>query len=404
LTLQRGARLGPYEILAPLGRGGMGEVYKARDTRLGREVAVKVLPEHLTTNPELRQRFEREARALCKLQHPRVCTLHDVGSERGIDFLVMEQLEGETLEARLRRGALPTTQSLELGGQIAEGIDAAHRRGLVPRDLKPANVMLTASGAKVLDFGLAREIVPEQAAASDSAGDHAWLAHGIAEELIEMLSLTEALQVVARTSAHAAKQTGANAGAIGALLNVGAIVEGSVRSAGDELRVTVQLIRVADGFHLWSGRYDETLEDVFAIQEEIGREVAEALRAELGVAADTVSWLRRARYHPRDVRAYELGRKGVEETRRPASSRRASAVPSTTAGRRSRWIPATRSPSHCEPGPSTSSAGSASNRAREPWNRRELRQSVPSNATRRTAAPTTCSVRSTWRRPIGRAR
>ena len=156
MTLEAGARLGPYEIVAPLGRGGMGEVYQARDTRLGREVAIKVLPEDLTENDELRRRFDREARAICKLQHPHVCTLHDVGSERGVDYLVMEYLEGETLEARLRRGALPVEQLLAIGRQIADAIEAAHRRGIVHRDLKPGNVMLTKAGAKLLDFGLAR--------------------------------------------------------------------------------------------------------------------------------------------------------------------------------------------------------------------------------------------------------
>jgi TolB-like protein len=142
-------------------------------------------------------------------------------------------------------------------------------------------------------------------------GDHAWLANGMAEELIEMLSRTEAFQVVARTSTQVAKAKGADIAAIGELLNVGSVVEGSVRSANDQLRVTVQLIRVADGYHLWSGRYDRKLDDVFAIQEEIGREVAEALRAELGVT-DTHSWISRARYQPPDVRAYEMLRKGVE--------------------------------------------------------------------------------------------
>jgi TolB-like protein/class 3 adenylate cyclase/Tfp pilus assembly protein PilF len=142
-------------------------------------------------------------------------------------------------------------------------------------------------------------------------GDHAWLANGMAEELIEMLSRSEALQVVARTSATVAKEGGADIAAIGELLNVGSVVEGSVRRADEQLRVTVQLIRVADGYHLWSGRYDRTLDDVFAIQQEIGREVAEALRAELGIA-DTFSWLSRARYLPRDVRAYELVKKGVD--------------------------------------------------------------------------------------------
>ena len=142
-------------------------------------------------------------------------------------------------------------------------------------------------------------------------GDHEWLATGMAEELIEMLSRSEALQVVARTSAHVAKETGGDVPAIGALLNVGSVVEGSVRRSGEQLRVTVQLIRVADGYHLWSGRYDRRLDDVFAIQQEIGREVAEALRAEFGVE-DSPSWLRNARYTTHDVRAYEFLKKGLD--------------------------------------------------------------------------------------------
>jgi len=149
-------RLGPYEIVAPLGAGGMGEVYRAKDTRLGRDVAVKVLPEHLSSEPEVRARFEREARAVSSLNHPHICTLHDVGREGDTDYLVMELVDGETLGARLERGALPTSEVLRLGAQIADALDRAHRAGIVHRDLKPANVMLTKSGAKLMDFGLAR--------------------------------------------------------------------------------------------------------------------------------------------------------------------------------------------------------------------------------------------------------
>jgi Tol biopolymer transport system component len=156
VTLAPGTRLGPYEIVSPLGAGGMGVVYRARDTRLGRDVAVKVLPEHLSSAPEVRARFEREARAVSSLNHPHICTLHDVGREGETDFLVMELVEGETLAARLERGALPTGEVLRLGGQIADALDRAHRAGIVHRDLKPGNVMLTKSGAKLMDFGLAR--------------------------------------------------------------------------------------------------------------------------------------------------------------------------------------------------------------------------------------------------------
>ena len=157
MPLEAGTRLGPYEIAAQVGAGGMGEVYRARDTRLGREVAVKVLPDDLSADPQFQQRFEREARTISQLQHPNVCTLHDVGSHEGLDYLVMELLEGETLEERLHRGALPVSEALRIGAEIAEGIEAAHRQGLVHRDLKPGNVMLTSSGTKILDFGLARD-------------------------------------------------------------------------------------------------------------------------------------------------------------------------------------------------------------------------------------------------------
>ncbi len=156
MPLVTGSRLGPYEILAPIGAGGMGEVYKARDTRLDRIVAIKVLPSHLADRPELRQRFEREAKAISSLSHPNICALFDVGHESGVDYLVMEYLEGETLADRLARGALPAEQALRYGIEIAAALDKAHRQGIVHRDLKPGNVILTRTGAKVLDFGLAK--------------------------------------------------------------------------------------------------------------------------------------------------------------------------------------------------------------------------------------------------------
>ena len=157
MSLSSGTKLGPYEIVAPLGAGGMGEVYRARDTRLDRDVAIKVLPAHLSANLELKQRFEREARAISSLNHPHICTLHDVGHQEGTDFLVMEHLEGETLAKRLERGPLPLEELLARAMEIADALDKAHRKGLVHRDLKPGNIMLTPhSGAKVLDFGLAK--------------------------------------------------------------------------------------------------------------------------------------------------------------------------------------------------------------------------------------------------------
>src|SRR6266498_4481512 len=148
MALSPGTRLGPYEILAPLGSGGMGEVYRARDTRLDRSVAVKVLPPHLSSSEEGRQRFEREARTISQLSHPHICALYDVGRDGETDYLVMELLEGETLSDRLVKGALSTDQILRYGIEIADALDKAHRQGIVHRDLKPGNIMLTNSGAQ----------------------------------------------------------------------------------------------------------------------------------------------------------------------------------------------------------------------------------------------------------------
>ncbi len=155
MALEAGKKLGPYEILAPIGAGGMGEVYKARDTRLDRTVAIKVLPSHVASNPEVRQRFEREARAVSSLNHPHICTLYDIGRENGVDFLVMEHIEGETLADRLKKGPLPVQPAIRHAIEIADALDKAHHQGVVHRDLKPGNIMLTKSGAKLLDFGLA---------------------------------------------------------------------------------------------------------------------------------------------------------------------------------------------------------------------------------------------------------
>src|SRR5262245_34724813 len=165
MSLGPGTRLGPYEIVAPLGAGGMGEVYKAKDTRLDRTVAVKVLPSHVSSDPVLRERFEREARTIAALNHPHICTLYDVGHQDGTDFLVLEHLEGQTLAERLTKGALPLDHALQIAIQIADALDKAHRAGTVHRDLKPGNVMLTKSGAKLLDFGLAK-VTPAAVAAS----------------------------------------------------------------------------------------------------------------------------------------------------------------------------------------------------------------------------------------------
>lgn len=156
MTLSPGIRLGPYEVVAPLGAGGMGEVWRARDRRLGRDVALKVLPARLADTPEARARLDREAKVVSSLNHPNICTLHDVGHEGGTDYLVMELVDGETLAARLAAGPLAPAEALRVGAQVAEALDFAHRRGIVHRDLKPGNVMLTRGGAKLMDFGLSR--------------------------------------------------------------------------------------------------------------------------------------------------------------------------------------------------------------------------------------------------------
>src|SRR5687767_14616769 len=160
MTLPDGSRLGPYEILSAVGAGGMGEVYKAKDTRLERTVAVKVLPARLSESTEFRQRFEREAKTISQLTHPHICTLHDVGNQDGVEYLVMEFLQGRTLTDRLAEGPLPLEQTLRFGIEIADALEKAHRQGIVHRDLKPGNVMLTKSGVKLVDFGLAKLAQP----------------------------------------------------------------------------------------------------------------------------------------------------------------------------------------------------------------------------------------------------
>jgi eukaryotic-like serine/threonine-protein kinase len=161
MSLTAGTKFGPYEIVSPLGAGGMGEVYRARDSRLGRDVAIKILPPQISGDPAGKLRFEREARTISKLNHPHICVLHDIGSQDGVDYIVMECVEGETLAKRLERGPLPLDQVLKFGAQIADALDKAHRSGVVHRDLKPGNVMLTPTGAKLLDFGLAKPAVTQ---------------------------------------------------------------------------------------------------------------------------------------------------------------------------------------------------------------------------------------------------
>jgi eukaryotic-like serine/threonine-protein kinase len=386
MSLTTGTRLGPYEILALLGTGGMGEVWKARDTRLNRIVAVKRL------TGQHSGRFEQEARAIAALNHPHICQIYDVGA----DYLVLEYVEGRTLADRLRGGGgpgLPIEEALRLARQIAEGLEEAHRAGILHRDLKPGNVMVTTKGvAKLLDFGLATLVSadddvtrtldgtvlgtaaymsPEQAegrpldARSDifsfgtvlyemlsgsrafggttalqvmnavvrdeppplqsspalerivrrclekSPGqrfqtmaevrsalerpstaplkpierepsvavlpfanmsadkENEYFSDGLAEEIINVLANMPGLKVAGRTSSFFFRGKDVEFAEIGRTLNVDHILEGSVRKAGSRIRVTAQLVKVADGFHLWSERYDRELTDVFAVQDEI---------------------------------------------------------------------------------------------------------------------------------------
>src|SRR5512140_1650764 len=166
MTVEKGSRLGPYEVLERLGAGGMGKVWKARDARLNRLVALKILSAEFSNDAEMKQRLEREARAVAGLSHPNICVLYDVGTHEGTEFLVMELLDGETLADRIARGALPFELVLKIAIQTAAALDKAHRQGIVHRDLKPGNVMLTPAGAKLMDFGLAKPALAIGAAAT----------------------------------------------------------------------------------------------------------------------------------------------------------------------------------------------------------------------------------------------
>jgi TolB-like protein/Tfp pilus assembly protein PilF len=400
------ARLGRYEILAPLGTGGMGEVYRARDTRLGRDIAIKLLPADLARDPERLARIEREARIVAALNHPNIVTLHSVEDEDGVRFLTMELVEGRSLAAELAAGPLPMDVVVATGAAIADALAAAHERGIVHRDLKPANVMRTRDGrVKVLDFGIARSasapggattvtgeaigtvpyMAPEQlrggaidaradlfalgvllhelatgrhpfagaasaeiitailrdapepitrlrpdappalvrivarclekdpgarvqaahevAAAlrtpgtaragseatiavlafanhSADAGDE-YFSDGLADELLSMLGKIRGVRVAGRTSSFHWKGKDAPAQDIGRALGVGSLLEGSVRKAGNRVRISVRLVRADDGFQMWSGTYDRTLDDIFAVQDDIAQSVVRELRAAL---------------------------------------------------------------------------------------------------------------------------
>jgi serine/threonine protein kinase/Flp pilus assembly protein TadD len=463
MALATSTRLGPYEILGPLGAGGMGEVYRARDTRLERDVAVKVLPERLAQDSAAMARFHREARAVAALSHPNIIAIYDVGTDHGTCFVIMELLEGETLGQRLRREALDWRAALALATAVADGLAAAHAKGITHRDIKPENVYLTTGGGvKLLDFGLARlekggpapagvaatvtfetqqgvllgtvsYMSPEQvrghpadarsdvfalgcvlyemvtgrrpfvgestadmmaavlhdspvllsesgrarppaldraiarclekdparrfasaaelaaalkaigldAALRDSARQHAgdtvteaggaarpagpsvavlpfvnmssdpeneYFSDGLAEELINALSKVEGLCVASRISAFAFKGKNEDVRRVGERLNVGTVLQGSVRKSGNRLRIAAQLSNVADGFQLWSETYNRQLEDVFAIQDEIAESISKALRVLL-TEKDQQALGRRA---TADVRAYDCYLRGMQ--------------------------------------------------------------------------------------------
>ena len=441
MTLRTGDRLGPYEIVAPLGAGGMGEVYRARDTRLGRDVAIKVLPAEFASDPDRLRRFEQEARATGQLNHPNILTVFDIGRHEGAPYIVTELLEGETLQERLRPGGLPLRKAVEIAIEIARGLAAAHDKGIIHRDLKPANLFVTIDGrVKILDFGIAKlaaprsahesaetapvpgateagtalgtvgYISPEQlrgqpvdhrtdvfsfgcvlyemlsgrrAFAGETTADtiaavlgknpaplgvgvpsalqgivrrcleklpedrfssahdlvlalnavsetlltgqapseppaksivvlpfenlspdpeNAFFADGLTEELIADLSKVRVLRVISRTSAMLLKGSKKDVPTIARELNVRYVLEGSVRRAGNSLRITAQLIDAANDAHLWAEKYGGTLDDVFAIQEKVSRSIVDALK--LTLTADEKHRLA-ARMIP-DVKAFDL--------------------------------------------------------------------------------------------------
>ncbi len=386
-----GRTVSHYHVLEKLGKGGMGVVYKARDTRLERVVALKFLPPERVTDPERKRRFVREARAASALNHPNIITVYDIDQADGADFIAMECVSGRTLSQVIAGKPLPVKDALGYAVQIADALIAAHRAGIIHRDLKPGNVMVTEDGrAKVLDFGLAKltevtaestltlvvgtaaYMAPEQAEgqAADARSDiysfgallyemlagrraftgmareepapltgvspelqqivarclrrnpaerfqtagelkaalektgleahptlpsiavlpfanlsadkeNEYFSDGLAEEIINALTKVPGLRVPARTSSFAFRGKEMDVSEIGAKLKVGHILEGSVRKAGDRIRVTSQLINVADGYHLWSERYDRRLADIFDVQDEIARAIVDKLRVQL---------------------------------------------------------------------------------------------------------------------------
>jgi TolB-like protein/predicted Ser/Thr protein kinase len=426
-----------YKIIEKLGEGGMGVVYRAEDVKLGREVALKFLPLEWTRDKDARARFLREAQAAAALNHPNIGTVHEIDEAEGRVFIAMELVEGDDLKTRLASGPIALDEALAIGADIADGLAAAHAKGIVHRDIKPANIMLTEHGrAKIMDFGLARlagttdltrtgttlgtvaYMSPEQARGDEvdhrtdlwslgvvlyemltatrpftgsrdqavirsileddprsltpgiprelgrilaralakqpsaryqSAGDLArdlrsvlrklgadptttvttgskpvpsiavlpftnlspdpdneYFGDGLAEELMNALAQLPGLRVAARTSAFQFRGKDADIRDIGARLNVGTVLEGSVRKAANRLRVTAQLINVADGFHVWSERYDREMADIFELQDEITTAIVEQLRVRLGPEREAPT----IRRHTDNLDAYALYLKG----------------------------------------------------------------------------------------------
>jgi serine/threonine protein kinase/tetratricopeptide (TPR) repeat protein len=435
MILQSGKRLGIYEIIGPLGAGGMGEVYRGRDSRLGREVAIKVLPAAVASSPDRLARFEREARAIARLNHPNIVTIHSVEDENEIRFLTMELVEGQTLSMLVSRGGMPLSKLLDLAIPLTDALVAAHEKGVIHRDLKPGNVMVTREGrVKVMDFGLAKMMSDVPAAASQvsltvtadhpisgegnalgtppymapeqlrgeavdarsdlfslgiilhelasgrrpftgntdveiasailrdapeplgrtradlpqdlesligqclekdpreriqtamdvnnalrrmrktlaggepekpgsdkrasiavlafanrsASVDDEYFSDGLADELLNVLSKIKGLRVTARASSFHFKGKNTPVAEIGKTLNVATLLDGSVRKAGNRIRVSVQLVNVADSSHLWSETYDRTLDDIFAVQDDIAQSVVKELRTTLlGEEADS---------------------------------------------------------------------------------------------------------------------
>ena len=454
MRLDSGQRLGAYTILSPLGVGGMGEVYRATDTRLHRDVALKVLPHEMASDPERLARFQREARAVAALNHPHIVTLYSVEESEGLPFLIMEFVPGESLDCQISRGALPVEQIIVIARALADALVSAHEKGIIHRDLKPANIMITREGrVKILDFGLAKEIAdsndsnatvdrteigrvlgtpaymsPEQVlgrqvdvrtdiyslgivlhematgrrvfqaktsaelisailrdtpsvvtemrpevpadlarlirrcvekdplnrwqtvrdvanelrdlershrqvtprAAGESGPsvavmpfqnlspdpENEYFSDGLAEEILNALSQVEGLTVAARASSFYFKGKSTEMSEIASRLRVANVLQGSVRRAGNRVRVTVQLVDLTNGFQLWSERYDRQMEDIFEIQDEIASAIAERFKVTFGSSA---------RRPTTNVQAYELYLKGrhLWHQRSPATLRAA---------------------------------------------------------------------------------